>query len=85
MGNLCCNKGDERGFYDRPRRTLAPNMKNFKNLKFVTDINALYVIGEELGKGSFGSVYRATRKGMNTQWAIKSIKKRSLHSNPMLP
>jgi hypothetical protein len=29
-------------------------MKNFKNLKIIDDINEIYELGEELGKGSFG-------------------------------
>jgi hypothetical protein len=34
--------------------TYAPNMKNFKNLKYIEDINDLYEFGDLLGKGSFG-------------------------------
>ena len=59
-------------------------MKNFKNMKFVDDIDELYVIGAELGKGSFGSVFRCTRKGTDgkTEFAMKTILKKSLRSNP---
>ena len=67
------------------RTTFAPNMKNFKNLKFIENINSLYNIGEILGKGSFGSVYKAVRLSTNTECAIKSIEKTSLLANPMLP
>jgi 3-phosphoinositide dependent protein kinase-1 len=60
-------------------------MKNFKNLKFIDDINEIYEFGEILGKGSFGSVRRAIRKGTNFEFAVKVIDKDSLNSNPMLP
>ena len=60
-------------------------MKNFKNLKFIDDIEDLYEFGEILGKGSFGSVKRAIRKGTNFEFAVKVIDKDSLNSNPMLP
>lgn len=98
MGNACCTKDEHsrgRGPSDRwmlKRRspsernmTVAVNMKNFKNLKHIEDIEALYTFGKELGKGSFGSVSRATRKGANFECAIKVINKDSLNSNPMLP
>ena len=65
--------------------TYAPNMKNYKNLKYVNDINELYEFGELLGKGSFGSVKRATRIVTNVEYAVKIIDKNSLESNPMLP
>ena len=67
------------------RITYAPNMKNFKNLKYIDDINELYEFGDLLGKGSFGSVKRATRIGTNFEYAVKIIDKNSLDSNPMLP
>ena len=38
-------------------------MKNFKNLKYVDDIEAIYEIGDELGKGAFGAVNRCIRVG----------------------
>ena len=65
--------------------TNAPNMKNFKNLKQIKDINSIYTFGKELGKGSFGAVMRATRKGSNNEVAMKIVKKQSLNNNPMLP
>ena len=65
--------------------TLAPNMKNFKNLKYVDDISMLYSIGDKLGEGSFGSVNKAIRLGTGSEVAIKQILKDSLNSNPMLP
>mmetsp|Transcript_34635 Transcript_34635/g.52970 ORF Transcript_34635/g.52970 Transcript_34635/m.52970 type:complete len:268 (+) Transcript_34635:26-829(+) len=96
----CCTKNDdlsrggraevtqlERGRLstsDR-RQTFAVNMKNFKNLKYVDNIEDVYTFGAVLGKGSFGSVNRATRKGANFDCAIKVIDKDSLNSNPMLP
>ena len=50
-------------------------MKNFKNLKFIDDIEDIYEFGEILGKGSFGSVKRAIRKGTNFEFAVKVIDK----------
>lgn len=92
---FCCNKTDSRGLDDstysagsignQRRITLAPNMKNFKNLKYVDDISSVYEIGKQLGKGSFGSVNKCIRKGTNSEYAIKSIEKNSLRSNQMLP
>jgi len=100
MGNLCCtdkNNLHTRGKItktpikrggkqvDVRRQTFAPNMKNFKNLKYVENINEVYNIGKKLGQGSFGSVNRAQRVGGGIDVAIKMIDKKSLDSNPMLP
>ena len=101
MGNvLCCaDKNNElsrgsrvhkspihrAGKDDMRRQTLAPNMKNFKNLKYVENINEVYKIKDKLGQGSFGSVNRAQRVGGGIEVAIKVIDKKSLDSNPMLP
>ena len=60
-------------------------MKNFKNLKYIDDINEVYHIGKQLGQGSFGSVNKCTRVGQSKECAIKMISKDSLESNPMLP
>jgi hypothetical protein len=64
MGNLCCtdkNNNLARGRIsktpikrggkqvDQRRQTFAPNMKNFKNLKYVENINEVYKIGKKLG------------------------------------
>jgi len=40
-------------------------MKNFKNLKQIKSIGDIYTFGKVLGKGSFGDVMIATRKGSN--------------------
>ena len=101
MGNCCPGSKDEQGrglnapsslvssrnnsILEPRRRTLAPNMKNFKNLKFVENVLDFYSIGDQLGKGSFGSVNKCVRLGSNTECAIKVIEKESLNSNPMLP
>lgn len=88
MGNtLCCS--DKNGLHSRGkiektrirrdgdtrRQTFAPNMKNFKNLKYVENINDVYVIKNKLGQGSFGSVNRAVRVGGGIDVAIKIIDK----------
>ena len=56
------NKEEEKMF-KRRRQTNAPNMKNFKNLKQVKNIFDIYEFKEQLGKGSFGKVMKATRSG----------------------
>lgn len=60
-------------------------MKNFKNLKFVDNINDVYKMKNKLGQGSYGSVNRAVRVGGGCDIAIKIIDKNSLNSNPSLP
>ena len=99
MGNICCNKElDSRGTTLEPlsrsssristegrRVTLAPNMKNFKNLKHIDNISDLYSFGDMLGEGSFGKVMKAVRIGSSSEFAVKYIEKDSLNSNPMLP
>ena len=60
-------------------------MKNFKNLKQVKNVFDIYEFKEQLGKGSFGKVMKATRSGSSQDVAVKIIEKESLNSNPMLP
>ena len=36
------------------RETIVPNIKNFKNLKYFSNIRAHYEIKKELGKGKYG-------------------------------
>ena len=70
------------------RCTYAPNMKNFKNLKQIEDdksIDDYYEITDVLGKGSFGQVCRAKRVGADFECAIKTIHKKTLTKNAMLP
>ena len=90
---ICCHKsGDQaRGGNLEARSartragTVAPNIKNFKNLKMINNIEDLYTITKKLGEGSFGTVNAAKRKSTNSMHAVKQIKKSSLLSNPMLP
>lgn len=60
-------------------------MKNFKNIKQIDDIAEYYEIGGGLGRGSFGTVYRAVRKGAEFECALKVIKKKDLAANSTLP
>ena len=92
MGICCAKNGDQaRGGKletkaDRSRAgTIAPNIKNFKNLKMINNIEELYKYEKKLGEGSFGTVYSAKRISTQSMHAVKSIKKSSLLSNPMLP
>jgi len=66
-------------------QTLTPNMKNFKSLRYVTDISSLYSQGKTLGEGAFGAVKRCTRLNTKKEHAMKIIKKSSLNSNKILP
>ena len=89
MGNaICCSKdnGFSRGGSSAPKginrnrnQTLTPNMKNFKSLRYVTDINQIYAQGTALGEGAFGAVKRCTRLNTNQEHAMKIIKKSSLN------
>jgi serine/threonine protein kinase len=62
-------------------------MANWKNIKYEPNIEKIYEIGSVLGEGSFGTVNRCTRKaiGNDVTFAIKTIRKRSLHANENLP
>ena len=88
MGGLCCAQekvsipihGEDR------RTTNVPSMKNFTELKKITNIRDHYVLDKKpLGEGSFGTVYRAKIKAFGTPCALKVIKKEKLQSNPELP
>jgi calcium-dependent protein kinase len=59
-------------------------MKNFKTLRQVKDISQHYILGEKLGEGQFGKVYRARHKGMQTDWALKIIDKSSFEKKPIV-
>ena len=98
MGNACCSKDgngargwngnfsiSSRGRSRSRKETIAVNMKNFKNLRFIDNINSFYQFGDPLGQGSYGAVYKARRIGADWDVAMKVIKKDSLESNPMLP
>ena len=45
------------------------------------DINQLYCYGELLGKGAFGSVYKAVCVKTLGEVAIKNISKKSVHAD----
>lgn len=46
-----------------------------------TEIGNRIIIGELLGAGTFGNVYRCTRKGKRKEYAVKIVKKRHLGPN----
>ena len=55
----------------KPRVTYVPNMRNFKSLKKIDDITAVYTLGKHLGQGNFGSVDKAVRVGASKEIALK--------------
>ena len=81
--NLSRGKGNMKG--KQRNQTLTPNMKNFKNLRYVEDINKIYTQGKNLGEGAFGAVKRCTRLNTKKEHAMKIIKKSSLNKNKILP
>lgn len=48
--------------------------------KPLKDINKLYIIGKELGKGNFGTTYMCKEIATNNSYACKSILKKNLRS-----
>ena len=76
---VCCGKstdqargGNIEGKSARTRAgTVAPNIKNFKNLKMINNIEDLYTTTKKLGEGSFGTVNAAMRKSTKSMHAIK--------------
>ena len=59
----------------KKRITATPNIKNFKNLKFIYNIRTHYSIGEILGEGAYGRVYSAVKLRTRKKYAIKMISK----------
>jgi calcium-dependent protein kinase len=94
MGNICCEHKEPKfsgaartkvNKSNEPRRsTLAPNMKNFKNLKWVADIKTQYEMGGLLGEGSFGRVNKAMHVKTGKEFAVKTIKKKMIQTNKVL-
>lgn len=41
----------------------------------------IYDFGEEIGRGSFGTVFSVTEKGKETKWAIKIVSKTKVLAN----
>ena len=54
------------------------SFKDYQSFKEVENIKDVYVMGKELGKGSFGSVNLAKHKAFDLGCAIKTIKKSGL-------
>jgi len=52
-------------------------------LKRTVPIADVYTIGEELGRGSFSIVYKATHKETGQHWAVKVVDKEKLGSKKM--
>ena len=50
-----------------------PGMKSFTHLKEVDKIDDVYEIGDLLGKGCYGKVFKAKRKDIDKMFAVKEI------------
>jgi len=55
--------------------------KQISPLPAGTEIGERITIGDLLGTGTFGHVYRCTRKGKRKEYAVKIVKKRNLGPN----
>ena len=67
------------------RVTYVPSYRNFTSLKFVHNIKEHYDFSDKIGEGSYGTVTLATHTKSKSRVAIKTVKKRSLSDNPLLP
>ena len=74
MGNLCCVNQDDQ------TRGVGPTGVHVKVLKTIKNIEDYYELGDELGKGSFGSVRECTMKGTNEKCAMKVVELAFLES-----
>lgn len=62
----------------RKRKTIVPNFKNFKNIKYCTNIQNIYTQGEKLGEGNYGAVYKVTLNSTGHDYAMKVMPKESI-------
>jgi len=60
-------------FYDFEHRPVAP-----PEAKHRVDITSLYELRDELGRGTFGTVYLARRRSTGEEVAVKMVRKRKL-------
>ena len=58
------------------RRTLS--MNDYKQFKYIDQIQQKYQFGEELGKGAFGKVLRCKHLGSGSDFAIKIMEKKMI-------
>ncbi|PRP89779.1 hypothetical protein PROFUN_00121 [Planoprotostelium fungivorum] len=54
-----------------------------QTIRRTESVNDVYTIGEELGRGSFSIVYRATHKTTGKDWAVKIVDKDKLGPKKM--
>ena len=59
-------------------------MKNFVKLKKVQNIRNLYRLGDMLGEGAYGSVWKAVRIGLNKEFALKLMQKAFMDQDNVL-
>lgn len=63
--------------YERVAKDSEPSeYKTIDIHRLPNDLQAKYIIHEELGKGAYGTVYRATEKATGKTWAAKMVQVR---------
>lgn len=65
------------------RETRVPNFKNYKNMKYYSNIRMHYDIIRKIGEGAFGEVMLVKKKTTLKEYALKKIKKRAINSKQM--
>lgn len=64
-----------------PALVKAITFDSYRKFKWINHIEEHYVLGKELGHGSFGSVYKTENQQTKVPAAIKVIKKAKLKEN----
>ena len=65
------------------RKSIGGSVKGVNPDGTIKDINEFYRAGTMLGKGSFGEVHRAKKVGLDQEFALKSIEKKSVEHATM--
>lgn len=65
------------------RKTIVPNFKNYKNIKYFRSIRPYYKEIDFLGKGQFGEVVKVKMVATDKEYAMKKMAKKELRSRQM--